>query len=234
MKFTSMTKKALISSLLSVVLCVSMLLGTTYAWFTDSVTSGSNLIQSGNLDIEVQYTLDGETWNDLDGATDLFTKGLWEPGHTEVVALRITNNGSLALKYSAMLNATETVGKTQDGKDILLSDILTITTVNQQTGIVGDILLGLVFGGSQNTDTNNIKLLKDGMNLAADQELNSGDAHYLIITIDMPETIGNEANYAENAMPSITFTLDVLATQRNYEKDTFGTDYDKDATYPEN
>ena len=231
MKFTSMTKKALISSLLSVVLCVSMLLGTTYAWFTDSVTSGSNVIKSGNLDIAVEYTLDGETWNDLQGATDLFQKGLWEPGHTEVVALRITNKGSLALKYSAMLNATETAGKTADGRDILLSDILTVTTVTQQTGIVGDILLGLVFGGSQNTDTSANKLFKEAQNLAVDQELLPGDAHYLIITIDMADTIGNEANYAENYVPSISFTLDVIAAQFNYESDTLGSDYDKDAGY---
>ena len=94
------TKKALLSSALALILCFSMLVGTTFAWFTDNAVSGSNVIKSGNLDIAVQYTLDGKTWKDLDGATDLFQKGLWEPGHTEVVALRIKNNGSLALKQN--------------------------------------------------------------------------------------------------------------------------------------
>ena len=79
------TKRSFLISVLSLLLCFSMLLGTTWAWFTDSVSSGSNVIKSGNLDLDVQYTLDGETWNDLDGADDLFQKSLWEPGHTEVV-----------------------------------------------------------------------------------------------------------------------------------------------------
>ena len=72
------TKRALLSSVLALFLCFTMLLGTTYAWFTDEVTSGSNVIKAGNLDIAVEYTLDGETWKDLDGAEDLFQKGLWE------------------------------------------------------------------------------------------------------------------------------------------------------------
>ena len=92
------TKCTLLASFMALLLCFSMLLSTTFAWFTDSVASGSNVITAGNLDIVVEYTLDGENWNPLDGATDLFQKDLWEPGHTEVVALRITNNGSLALK----------------------------------------------------------------------------------------------------------------------------------------
>jgi predicted ribosomally synthesized peptide with SipW-like signal peptide len=110
-----------------------MLLGTTYAWFTDSAASASNVITAGNLDIEVTYTLDGVTWNNLDGANDLFQKGLWEPGHTEVVVLKIENKGTLALKYSADINVVdEKVGKTKDNKDIVLSKILTVSTCTQQ------------------------------------------------------------------------------------------------------
>ena len=84
------TKSALISSVVALFLCFTMLLGTTYAWFTDSVASGSNVITAGNLDIKVEYTLDGENWDLLDGANDLFQMSQWEPGHTEVVALRIS------------------------------------------------------------------------------------------------------------------------------------------------
>ncbi len=130
---TKSTKSALMLSALAILLCVSMLVGSTFAWFTDSVASENNIIKSGNLDLVVDYTLDGETWNDLAGADDLFQKGLWEPGHTEVVVLRIKNNGTLALKYSATMNIiAETVGKTKDGKDIVLSDILQVSTLIQQ------------------------------------------------------------------------------------------------------
>ena len=105
------TKRALLGSIMAMVLCLAMLVGTTFAWFTDTASTGVNKIQAGNLDIKVEYTLDGETWNDLDGATDIFQKGLWEPGHTEVVALRFKNNGNLALKYNINMNIVdETVG----------------------------------------------------------------------------------------------------------------------------
>lgn len=98
------TKKALRGSLFALFLCIVLLIGTTFAWFTDSVSTGVNKIQAGNLKIAVQYTLDGENWHDLAGATDLFQKGLWEPGHTEVVALRFKNEGNLALKYNINMN----------------------------------------------------------------------------------------------------------------------------------
>ena len=52
------TKRALLDSVLSLVLCLSMLICSTFAWFTDSVSSTNNIIQSGNLDIEM-YRADG-------------------------------------------------------------------------------------------------------------------------------------------------------------------------------
>ncbi len=227
------TKKALLTSAVALLLCFAMLMGTTFAWFTDSSASGSNVITAGNLDIVVEYTLDGETWKTLDGANDLFSKGLWEPGHTEVVALRIKNNGTLALKYAANMNiVNETKGKTKDGADIVLSDILTVTTVTHQVNQVGDILLDMVFGGSQNTDTGAAKAFKSGNILASDQELLAGDAHYVIITVDMAETVGNEANHNGTNIPSINFGINVLATQFTYENDSFGNKYDKDSEYP--
>ena len=65
------------------VLCVAMLVGTTFAWFTDRVTSGANQIVAGNLAVELYHgaNLD-ETVN---GATDLFPNVdgsdiTWEPG----------------------------------------------------------------------------------------------------------------------------------------------------------
>ena len=124
------TKRALFSSVVALVLCFAMLLGTTYAWFTDSVASGSIVITAGNLDIKVEYTLNGKDWKALDGADDLFQMDKWEPGHTEVVVLKIENKGTLALKYAAHMNiVNETIGKNKDGGDIVLSDILTVSTL---------------------------------------------------------------------------------------------------------
>ena len=74
MTSSNSTKRALITSALAILMCAAMLIGTTFAWFTDTASSAVNKIQAGNLDITVEYTLDGETWKDLDGATDIFQK----------------------------------------------------------------------------------------------------------------------------------------------------------------
>ncbi len=226
------TKRALLGSVISLLLCFAMLLGTTFAWFTDNAATGSNVITSGNLDVEVEYTLDGINWDKLDGADDLFNKSLWEPGHTEVVALRIKNNGSLALKYNVNMNIVgETIGKTKDNKDIVLSDILTVSTLNHEVNQMGELTLGLAFEGEDKVDYENTTTFKDGSVLDNDKELQPGVSHYLIVKVDMAETVGNEANHNGIDIPKITFGINVNATQFTSEEDSFGNQYDKDATY---
>ena len=230
------TKRALLTSVMALVMCVVMLVGTTFAWFTDTASTGVNKIQAGNLDIEVKYTLDGENWNNLDGATDIFQKGLWEPGHTEVVALRFKNNGNLALKYNINMNIVdETVGVNKFNKEYKLSDYLKVKTLSQEASLIGDICIGMAFSARSDglgyTATANFK---DAAVLDHDLLLTPGEVgNYLIMKVYMPETVGNEANaISTEKAASIRFGLNVVATQVTYEKDSFGNTYDKDATYP--
>lgn len=230
------TKKALLSSAFAILICVAMLIGTTFAWFTDTASTGVNKIQAGNLDIEVKYTLDGENWNDLDGATDIFQKGLWEPGHTEVVALKFKNNGNLALKYSINMNIVdETAGVNKFNQEYKLSDYLKVKTLSQEASGIGDICIGMAFSARNDglgyTATANFK---DATVLDHDLFLAPGEVgNYLIMKVYMPETVGNEANaISTEKAASINFGLNVVATQIPYEKDSFGNTYDKDATYP--
>ena len=230
------TKRALLTSVTALVMCVVMLAGTTFAWFTDTASTGVNKIQAGNLDIEVKYTLDGKTWKDLDGATDIFQKGLWEPGHTEVVALKFKNNGNLALKYSINMNIVdETVGVNKFNKEYKLSDYLKVKTLSQEASLIGDICIGMAFSARNDglgyTATANFK---DAAVLDHDLLLTPGEVgNYLIMKVYMPETVGNEANaISTEKAASIRFGLNVVATQVTYEKDSFGNTYDKDATYP--
>ncbi len=230
------TKRALISSTLAILMCVAMLIGTTFAWFTDTASTAVNKIQTGNLDMEVEYTLDGENWNDLDGATDIFQKGLWEPGHTEVVALKFKNNGNLALKYSINMNIVdETAGVNKFNQEYKLSDYLKVKTLSQEASGIGDICIGMAFSARNDslgyTATANFK---DATVLDHDLLLAPGEVgNYLIMKVYMPETVGNEANaISTEKAASIRFGLNVVATQVPYEKDSFGNTYDKDATYP--
>ena len=104
------TRRSLLVSATALILSIAMLVGTTFAWFTDSASTGVNKIQAGNLDIDVMYanTPDG-TYTSIDeNVADLFvapngaTKGLWEPGHTEVAYLKVENKGTLALNESKL------------------------------------------------------------------------------------------------------------------------------------
>ena len=225
-------KKALFSSVLSLLLCASMLVGTTFAWFTDEVSSGVNTIQSGTLKIGVKYTQDGTTWNDLDSATDLFSGALWEPGHTRVVALKLTNEGSLALKYKVGMNiVSEKAGTNVNGEAFKLSDYLEVSTLIQQANDpqgIGDVTLYCAFLGENvlgYEDTNKLN------EVSRESTLFSGDSHYLIIKVDMPASVGNEANAQPGKEASIQFGISIVAGQAAFENDSFGNQYDKDAAY---
>ena len=110
------TKKALISSAIALTLCFVMLLGTTYAWFTDSVTSAGNKIEAGTLDVDLllwngtEYVDIGANSDPIFGTAGLAQDSLntlWEPGKTQVAYLAIKNNGSLALNYRVNLFVTD-------------------------------------------------------------------------------------------------------------------------------
>lgn len=101
------TRAALVSSVISLLLCFSMLLGTTFAWFTDEATTGVNMIQAGTLDIalvdEAGNSLEGQSLSfiDANGGTDI----LWEPGATfKTGNFKIVNQGNLHLKYKVVVN----------------------------------------------------------------------------------------------------------------------------------
>ncbi len=230
------TKRALLGSVISLLLCFAMLLGTTFAWFTDNAATGSNVIKSGNLDVVVEYTLGdkdatGELkWADLDKATNLFQKGLWEPGHTEVVALRVTNNGSLALKYTANMNINdEDTGLTKDGKKIVLSEILTVESVKLGQDKEADVKKAFENENGITYTTNTSFKAADVLGTKDSHILYNGDSEYVIIKVDMDETVGNEANHNGTDVPSITFGINVFATQYTHEEDTFGDQYDANA-----
>ena len=133
MKKKNSTQKALLTSVLSLLLCASMLVGTTFAWFTDSVSTGVNTIASGNLDVDVFYG-DPALKQSIEGIDTLFNDvKLWEPGAVAYENLTVANLGSLALKY--------TVGVAFTGENYILEN-------GQPVYSLPDILqVGLVPGG---------------------------------------------------------------------------------------
>ena len=112
MKKKNVTKSALLASILAMVLCVTMLVGTTFAWFTDTASANVNKIQSGKLDVALEMQKADGTWESAEGKTLQFKTAdnrtdniLWEPGCTyELPALRVVNNGNLNLKYKIVIS----------------------------------------------------------------------------------------------------------------------------------
>ena len=109
---TKTTKRALLSSLLAMLLCVAMLVGTTFAWFTDTTSTAVSSIQSGTLDVELLdkegVSLEGRTltWEKAQGAENEAV--LWEPNCTyNLQPFEIKNNGNLALKYKIAVTGIE-------------------------------------------------------------------------------------------------------------------------------
>ena len=126
-------KSALLLSFTSLLLCFAMLAGSTFAWFTDTATTGVNKIVAGNLDIELQMKDDNGKWVNAEGKTLPFlvkgeipaegTQILWEPGCTYYVPeVRVLNKGNLAVKFDYLPEALGMTGKLADVLELVLPE----------------------------------------------------------------------------------------------------------------
>ena len=123
------TKRALMTSALAILMCVAMLIGTTFAWFTDTASTAVNKIQAGNLDVTLEMQENGN-WVSAEGKTLQFktadnrtTDILWEPGcRYELPALRVVNNGNLALKYKIRITGIQGDAKLNEVIDWTIND----------------------------------------------------------------------------------------------------------------
>ena len=203
------TKRALLTSILAICLCLVMLIGSTFAWFTDTASTGVNKIQSGTLKVDivdataVNTSLDGGTlkWVRAKAAADEFetvdgSAILWEPGCTyQLQPFKIANKGNLDLKYKIEI-----------------------------TGIDGSAELNKVIKWT----INGAEISSQEFTLLAGENgaYNYSDA----ITLEghMDENAGND--YQNLSINGIAIT--VYATQKNSESDSYGPDYDINATYP--
>lgn len=219
------TKRALISSIIALAMCFSMLVGTTFAWFTDSVTSANNIIASGNLDVKLEYSRDFTTWTEVNETTEIFTKeAKWEPGYTDVVYFKVSNLGSLALKYTFGINLIdEKEGKNAAGETFKLSDYIEydVIDIDQTAGKYASREAALAA-------VDNATVISNAF--AKNSYINAGEPeHYVALVIYMPESVGNVANHNGTDIPEIKFGISVHATQNVDEADGFNNEYDKDA-----
>ena len=231
-------KKSIMRSLvlcgLAMLMSISMLAGTTFAWFTDSVESGNNKIIAGNLDIEVDYLANGN-WETVQDASEIFDPAArWEPGHVEVAYFRVKNAGDLALKYSLLMN----VVKYGDGINVYdeafqLADYINIAIIENVNGTTDayadrDAAVEAAVADAIAANRTEPRTLGDRTaERVTNDALLSGEEEFFAVVIWMPEDVDNHANYKKGTpAPVIEFGVHVMATQTPYEDDSFNDQYD--------
>ena len=222
------TKKALLASVLALTLSSSMLVGTTFAWFTDSVTSSGNVIQTGSLKVGMYYANGDEnpasvTWKDAEQGA-IFNNDKWEPGYVEARHIKVVNEGTLALKYKLLI--------VPNGEVEALADVIDVYFVESAQQITRESLASVTPVGTLRDlieDKDGMAhgaLLPNGETVTNEYE-RAGEVTSTI-ALKMRESAGNEY---QNKKIGTDFAIQLLATQYMYEEDTFDKEYDEDATY---
>lgn len=216
-------------------------IGGTFAWFTDEVTSTSNIIKTGTLDIGMNYATEyaGEetAWKDASSAA-IFDHKLWEPGYTQVRYVQIKNLGDLAFKFQVNVKPTAILGSLEYNESNPLDSVFTPAKPAPEYPLeeVIDVYIAPAKAYASFEDLKakagdplTIKELIEDADGAAYGQMLPGDAPIeLCIALHMQESAGNEY---QNASVADGFAIQVQAAQLTHEEDSFGDQYDADATY---
>ncbi len=207
------TKHALLTNLLLLLMLISMLIGTTFAWFTDSVTSSGNIIKSGSLKVTMEWadgTENPETANWKNAARDaIFNNNLWEPGYTEVRHIRIQNIGTLALKY--------VINILPNGEVTDLANVIDVYYIDPATQVLSRTDLN---------ESNKLGVLSEVLKnipSSARGELPAGEADTITLALKMRESADNTY---QNKSLGTDFSVQLSAAQLTSEKDSFDNQYD--------
>ena len=202
------TKRALLTSVMALVMCVVMLVGTTFAWFTNTASTGVNKIVSGNLKVDIigeNSDSHVEKLNFKKAATTDAEAGaeiLWEPGCRYLTeGFRIANKGNLALKWKAQVNTGTTTAN--EGNFDLLDVIDFYLVTKAADGTETETALDEFTGNLKKTETSDVYYIKGVMQTTAGND-------YQGLTLD-------------------GISITVIATQDTVENDSFDNQYDKDA-----
>ncbi len=220
------TLKALIASAVSMLLCVSMLIGTTFAWFRSTATNSNNMVTIGEFKVDLlmdkekngDYVSISSTENDIFAG---ITNKMWEPGKTEIVYLKVENQGNLAMKYNIQLNVTEDIGEAASAFKYAI-----VSGATKDTENIGSWIDIKANSNAKVMSLGEVSTVENGTLLAKNEE-NDNDVAYFALALHMNE----EANSADLMNKIIKFDVTVLATQTTVEEDSYNKNYDLDATF---
>ena len=226
------TKRALLGSIMAMVLCLAMLVGATFAWFTDTASTGVNKIQAGKLDVALEMKDAAGQWVSAEGKTLTFkTKDnraadqiLWEPGCTyELPQLRVVNKGNLALKYKIQITGIQGDAKLNEVIDWTINDAaIDLTEGHLTAGQQGDAFT--IKGHMQDTagnDYQNLTIDGIGINVVATQDTVESDSFHNQYDADaeypIAVTTGDELQaIVNNATAPVNIVLANSITTNNF------------------
>ena len=213
-------KSKIFIAILVVVLCLSVCIGLTYAYFTDSAKSSGNKIQAGNLKLDLQLYDKVNGWQSIKNSEDpIFNYEKWEPGYVDAKLLKIENLGDLAMQWEAKLVSTEAVSAFANAIEVY------VKTSDSEFAYPVDRAEALAWTkvGTLDQFINTANKLANGTFTA------QGEAYYIGIAFYMPAEI--EDNTLQGQVLG-AFDIQINATQYTHESDAFGSDYDEDAKLP--
>ena len=221
-------KRVPLISVLIILLCISVCIGATYAYFASSVASNGNKVKAGKLDVDLQLLTDSSTntWLTITESADpVFNYELWEPGYTAVKVLRVVNNGNLAVKWEARFISNTAVSELAD---VIQVDVKT-GNGNGEISYPANVteLLNNTWGESKEnlkSCINSAAPIASGTLLSTDPKAST----YIVIALHMPIEADN--TYQDQLLGE--FDIEIVATQFIYESDAFGSDYDEGAKFP--
>lgn len=192
-------KRSIILCALSLVLCVALLVGSTFAWFSDSITNSGNTITAGNLTAQWSYrTLNDDTaaYEPVSEELALFSADtVWQPGEPHGYDFKVENVGSVDFEWELTIDLADTAGESQNN----LTDVLVVYVDGEIT--------------TPEFDADGVAVLIDGTLAATDGETTAGtdeSSCEFSLAFAIPEDAGNDYQNS-----SVSFSLTLSARQVN-------------------
>ena len=180
--FKKNSSKALLTSVISIVLCCTMFLAATYAWFTSTAQSGINTVKTAGFDAALEYSTDFTTWTALSDTAVLFDNVVLAPGESSpVVYVRVRNANSYAIQGNVALGS---ISISDDNNDLLL---------RKKAGVTAAAALNTLDAGES---------LLNASSIVSGQTIAPGESYVVALAIELPTTA---------TTPNVTATFVVTA-----------------------
>ena len=184
--------------------------GASLAWFTDTSPEINNIFHFANFDLTVSHRLTDGTWEEVNEKTEIFDKeALYEPGYTQVVYLKVKNNGTVPFRFDTAVNVNGCIKATNVfGQPFMLQEYLKF---------------GLTTADTEAAMKNSVPNREAAVEIADEPlhnyynsgsfELAPGAEKYIALVVRMPQEVGDVANYRGDTVPKLELGITVKADQ---------------------